>query len=203
MLSKKLIKDIQSLGLKKHRADSAFFVAEGPKIVEELMATAPGHIEAVYALRSWKSRNPDLSCEIITEEELERITQLKTANEVLAVMKKFSAAKPAYITGICIYLDHVQDPGNFGTIIRAADWFGVQYVVAGPGCADLYNPKVVQSTMASIARVKVWYDEDETFLKEQQIPILAATLNGESLYDSKKLDKCILLIGNESKGLSD
>ncbi len=204
MLNKKLIKDIQSLGLKKHREESGLFVAEGPKIVKELAAVAPSAFESVYATAEWLRDNPlEIASEEVSETELGRLSQLKTPNQVVAVLKQFPSERPKEVKGICLYLDTIQDPGNFGTIIRIADWFGIEQVVASEGSADLYNPKVVQSTMASMARVKVWYDEDQDFLDQQKVPLLAATLKGTPLPAIEKTENCILLIGNESKGIRE
>jgi RNA methyltransferase, TrmH family len=104
--------------------------------------------------------------------------------------------------GFTLYLDTIQDPGNFGTIIRIADWFGISDVICSGGCADLYNPKVVQSTMASIARVNVYYDEDGLWLaRHTDVPVFAAALEGRSVYSCNNVSRGILLIGNESKGI--
>ena len=203
MLSKKVLKDIQSLGLKKHRAESGLFLAEGPKIVEELIQLIPERIEGVYGTKEWSMQYPSIDAEIITDIELERISQLQTPHGVVAVVKQFEFKEPDYKWGWCLYLDTIQDPGNLGTIIRIADWFGIQQIVCSGGCAELYNPKVVQSTMASIARVQVWYDEEGVWLKKQQVPIYAATLEGSSVYDQKRTANGILLIGNESKGINE
>ncbi|RYZ61645.1 MAG: RNA methyltransferase [Chitinophagaceae bacterium] len=198
MLSKKVLKDIQSLSLKKHRDETGLFVAEGPKVVEELMAVAPSHVEKVYALPSWAGERTGV--DIISEAELERASHLKTPNEVIAVCRQFESVRP-HAAGFTLYLDTVQDPGNFGTIIRIADWFGVKNIVCSRGCADQYNPKVVQSTMASIARVNVYYDKEETWLAEQTVPVYAATLHGKPLHSFSKTGEGILIIGNESKGV--
>lgn len=205
MLSKKEIKDIQSLGLKKCREETGLFVAEGPKIVTELLTVVPGQVKKLVAVAEWADKHNDLvkdiPLQVATPDELQRASGLKTANQVLATIKQFPSREPAIQNSVCLYLDAIQDPGNFGTIIRIADWFGIKEVVCTEGCADLYNPKVVQSTMASIARVNVWYDQHNTWLKKQQVPILAATLGGTSLYQQEPLKEGILLIGNESKGL--
>jgi RNA methyltransferase, TrmH family len=198
MLSKKVLKDIQSLGLKKHREETGLFVAEGPKVVEELARQLPEKIKAIYALESWATGRAGVTP--ITEGELERLSSFKTPNEVLAVVEQFSSYRPE-ASGFTLYLDAVQDPGNFGTIIRIADWFGVKDVVCSTGCADLYNPKVVQSTMASIARVNVYYDTEENWLIEQRVSVYAATLQGKELASFSKTETGILLIGNESKGI--
>jgi TrmH family RNA methyltransferase len=198
MLSKKVLKDIQSLGLKKHRDETGLFLAEGPKVVEELMQAAPSHIENVYALSAWADGKTGVT--EITAAELERASQLKTPNQVICVCRQFESRRPD-ATAFTIYLDTVQDPGNFGTIIRIADWFGVQNIVCSNGCADVYNPKVVQSTMASISRVNVYYDRQEDWLKAQKVPVYAATLHGKRLPEFPKTETGILIIGNESKGI--
>jgi TrmH family RNA methyltransferase len=138
----------------------------------------------------------------ISETELERISQLKTPHQVLAVVKQFEVTQPD-VSGFVLYLDTVQDPGNFGTIIRIADWFGVKHIVCSAGCADHYNPKVVQSTMASIARVNVFYDETNDWLQQQNTTIYAASLHGKPLSQFSKTEKGILIIGNESKGIRE
>lgn len=201
MLSKKVVKDIQSLGLKKYREETGLFVAEGPKIVGELLRIIPAQIEAVYATTSWKTLNSEVKNTIeVSEAELEKISQLKAPNQVVAVVKQFPVL-PIDASLFTLYLDTLQDPGNFGTIVRIADWFGVKQIVCSAGCADLYNPKVVQATMASIARVNVFYDEKEDWLKQQEVPIYAAALNAKTLSSFAKIERGILIIGNESKGI--
>jgi TrmH family RNA methyltransferase len=200
MLSKKVLKDIQSLGLKKSREETGLFIAEGPKIVEELVQLIPNQIEAIYAIDEWKPGYEISNRIAISEMELEKISQLKTPNKVLAVVKQFESTNPPPNKFI-LYLDAIQDPGNFGTIVRIADWFGIKHIVCSSGCADLYNPKVVQSTMASIARVNVFYDEDNSWLQNQSQTIYAATLHGKPLSSFKKIKTGVLLIGNESKGI--
>lgn len=204
MLNKKVVKDIQSLNLKKHRAEMGLFVAEGPKVVRELMQLVPEQFQRLYATDTWQKEQKDwtpVPVETVSEDELQKISQLQTANQVLAVLKQLPVEKPVIATGWTLYLDTIQDPGNFGTIIRIADWFGIKQIICSKGCADLYNPKVVQSTMASIARVKVWYDEEENWLSQQWLPVLAATLGGTSIFELESISAGILLIGNESKGI--
>src|SRR5689334_23160614 len=202
MLSKSEIKDIQSLSHKKFRDALNLFVAEGPKIVSELIELAPEMIENVYAVSSWTGANGKQKITEISEQELQRISQLQTPNQVLAVVRKFESKEPSK-DSFSLYLDTIQDPGNFGTIIRTADWFGIQNVVCSAGCADLYNPKVVQSTMASLARINVYYEEENNWLQGQNVPIYAAVLKGKPLYDYPRATTGILVIGNESKGISD
>jgi len=206
MPGKQVLKDIQRLGLKKGRAESGRFLAEGPKVVKELLLAIPDAVESVYALPEWMAVHPDLvarhQVHPVTEAELARISQLQTPNQVLLVARQLPARVPQARPGRWIlYLDAIQDPGNLGTILRIADWFGIGDLVCGAGCAELYNPKVGQSTMASIARVNVWYDEDGQWLGQQQVPLVAAALDGIPLQNFDGKEGGILLIGNESKGL--
>lgn len=205
MLSKSEIKDIASLTLKKQRDDTRLYVAEGPKIVSEFLHTISNQIEKIYATQDWATNNENLldniSLSIISPVELKRISQLKTPNQVVAVLKKAEPEEPIISNGIALYLDTIQDPGNFGTIVRIADWFGIKNVICSEGCADLHNFKVIQSSMASVARVNVWYDIKAEWLAKQKVSILAATLNGKSIYEQQKMVEGILLIGNESRGV--
>ena len=205
MLSKKETKDIQSLSQKKFRKELKLFLAEGPKIVSELIQLIPGKIENVYALPEWinsSGHHDKVKITEISQHELEKISALQTPNQVVAVLRQWSAERPPS-ESFTVYLDGIQDPGNFGTIIRIADWFGIKNIVCSNGCAELFNPKVVQSTMASIARVNVYYDEAGDWLPAQQGPVFAAMLDGKSLNEFPKTDKGILLIGNESRGISE
>jgi TrmH family RNA methyltransferase len=205
MLSKKEIKDIQSLSQKKYREGLKLFPAEGPKIVAELMELIPDQIIKVYAIHDWINTHPEQSRRFPTIEvsgiELQKLSQLQTAHEVVAVVQQFDEEEPK-ADSFVLYLDTIQDPGNFGTIIRIADWFGVHHIVCNQGCADLYNSKVIQASMGSIARVKMYYDEKENWLKKQSLPVYAASLHGKSLYQHQKTDRGILIIGNESRGIS-
>jgi len=205
MLNKKEVKDIQSLNLKKFRDSLGLFIAEGPKIVAELAAGAPGQLHRVYALQSWADAHAGLAqglpLTIVNDIDLARISQLQTPNEAVAVLRTFVPTPPLPDV-FTLYLDTIQDPGNMGTIIRIADWFGIRQIVCSTGCADRYNPKVVQSTMASLARVNIWEDAGGTWLSGQSMPRYAAVLDGRPLNEYGKVDKGILMIGNESKGLS-
>jgi TrmH family RNA methyltransferase len=204
MLSKKEVKDIQSLGHKKHRNETKLFIAEGPKIVNELIELVPDQIIRVYALREWiinhKGRlHDDFDVIEASLTDLARLTQLQTPNQVLAVIRQFEVNEP-FATAFTLYLDAIQDPGNMGTIIRIADWFNVKSIVCSAGCADCYNPKVIQSTMASIARISIYYENDP-WLAKQNVPLYAATLDGISIFEHKKVNTGILIIGNESRGI--
>jgi TrmH family RNA methyltransferase len=207
MLVKSQVKYIQSLGQKKHRDADGVFIAEGPKIVGELMGT--GLIQQIYGTKDWmdeyKSKTSGIEVIEITNEELEKISQLTTPNKVLAISKKMIETGPIELKGkIVLALDTIQDPGNLGTIIRTADWFGIDQVLCSPDCADIYNPKVVQSTMGSIARVKVFYTDLAQWLQQTPgIRIYAAMLEGQNVLEMKKPAEGVVVIGNESKGISE
>ncbi len=205
MLVKSQAKYIQSLGHKKQRDETGLFIAEGPKIVAELLQTEV--VQQIYALKEWIDANTQALKHVEVIEigvaELEKISQLTTPNTVLAVLKKFDTNPSIETKGkITLALDTIQDPGNMGTIIRTADWFGVDQIVCSENCTDIYNPKVVQSTMGSIARVKVLYTDLQQWLSSQkEISIYAALLNGEDVTAMKKPTEGIIVIGNESKGI--
>lgn len=209
MLIKQKIKDIQSLGQKKFRDETGLFIAEGPKLVKEIMLNNPVLINEVYATPGWLEENEDWMDEnklhLVEPFELEKISQLTTPNKVLAVVQQFPVDEKIILKErVTLVLDTIQDPGNFGTIIRIADWFGITQVVAGNLSADIYNPKVVQATMGSIGRVKVFYRELESWLDRQDsISVYATTLDGEPIDQIEKISEGIILIGNESKGISD
>lgn len=208
MLVKSQVKYIQSLSQKKAREEEGLFIAEGPKLINELLKEPAVRLKQLYALKSWLDLAPndqDRSAWIeVTEEELGRISQQKAPNQVLAVFYQPVFTDPIQTKGrITLFLDTIQDPGNMGTILRCADWFGVTQVVCTPDCADIFNPKVVQSTMGSIARVQVDYVNGEEWLKAQEgVPVLAAMLDGKNLYEMPRLKEGIILVGNESKGIS-
>ena len=208
MLSKSKLKYIQTLGQKKFRQQEGCFIAEGPKIVAELLAAERVMVKEVFALNEWINENSRLLKKTtyteITERELEKISQLKTPNEVFAIVQQFADAGPVITKGrITLALDTIQDPGNLGTIIRMADWFGVQQLVCSEDSADIYNPKVVQATMGSIARVKVYYTGlHEWLATEKNVQIYATVLDGLDITGMEKLNEGIILIGNESKGIS-
>ena len=164
-------------------------------------------MQQVYVLPDWidevKNKTGEAELVVLSEPELEKISQLATPNKVLAIVKKFETVTTIPVKDkITIVLDTIQDPGNLGTIIRIADWFGVEHIVCSHECADLYNPKVVQSTMGSIARVKLMYTDIEEWLVQQKnIGIYAASVQGENTAFMKKITEGILIIGNESKGI--
>ena len=207
MLVKTKVKYIQTLGQKKSRDAEGLFIAEGPKVVKELLEAKTLQVEELYAVKEWIDANKKLVVKTnvieITSPELERISQLAAPNQVLAIVKKPGADRTIHTKEkIVIALDTIQDPGNMGTIIRMADWFGIEQIICSIDSADLYNIKVVQATMGSIARVKVWYtDLHEWLLQQKDVRIYATALEGQDVTAMKKLTEGILIIGNESKGI--
>jgi RNA methyltransferase, TrmH family len=207
MLVKSKIKYIQSLGQKKFRDAERLFIAEGPKVVKELLEAGSANIEQVYAVKEWITENKKWldKTEVIeiTVTELEKISQLTTTNKVVALVKQFDVDAKIITKGkITLALDTIQDPGNLGSIIRIADWFAVEQIVCNHSCADAYNPKVVQATMGSIARVKIFYTGLDEWLAAPDVRIYATTLEGQDVTAMKKLQEGIIVIGNESKGIS-
>lgn len=201
MLSKNEVKYIQSLYQKKTRDSEGLFIAEGPKIINELLSSN-FKIKEIYCTENWRSDFTKPNIQYVSESELQRISNLQTPNEILAVVEKKNAENiPSLKNKLSLVLDGIQDPGNFGTIIRTADWFGIDAIIASEDCVDLYNPKVIQATMGSFIRVNVWYKNLEEWLPEQSIQKTGTSLNGKSVFASGKIKEGILIIGNESKGI--
>jgi TrmH family RNA methyltransferase len=206
MLLKSVIKDIQSLALKKQRDLTGHYVAEGPKLVAELLQFHRHLIVSLYALPDWiemhKENLQGISVTAINEKELDRISQWQTPHQVVAVVKQPAHAIPAASGQFTIVCCGLQDPGNLGTIIRTADWFGVEQVVCSLDTVDCFNPKVVQASMGSIFRVRVHYTALEPWIDQStSVPVLAATMQGADVRSLRPLQEAILLIGNESVGI--
>ncbi len=210
MISTRQIKYIQSLQQKKFRAVHDAFVAEGDKIVTELLGSELD-IEAVFALPEWfedieTSLLPQDAFFEVSPKELERISGQKTPNRVVAIVRKPVHILPdSFATqDLVLMLDKIQDPGNLGTIIRTADWFGVKHIICSPDTADVYNPKVVQASMGSFMRVKVHYTDLAGFLEKikGQLPVYGAFLEGNNVFEAELQLPAILVIGNESRGIS-
>lgn len=210
MITKLQVKYIQSLRQKKFRDEEGVFVAEGPKIINELLGDAAAVPEEIYAGREWmeahtgilKNVGPGKTIEI-KEKEMERISFLKTPSEVLGIFKQPATMPFHLLQNISLMLDGIQDPGNMGTIIRIADWFGIRQVVCSTDCADAFAPKVVQSTMGSIVRVQLLYTDLVRLIKETApLPLYAATLHGENINSMQPIEQGVIVIGNESKGIS-
>ena len=212
MLSKTHTKYIQTLQHKKFRDESGLFLAEGPKVVMDLLNSRKFICKEIFALNNWLVEQAkalsllrDTSITAVEDFELQKISSLSTAHDVVAV---FEERKPVHdfkpAAKITLALDTIQDPGNLGTIIRIADWFGIENIVCSVGCADMYNAKVVQSTMGSLGRVNVIYTNLVLWLQENNaIKIYSASLEGKDVKAFGKLKEGILIIGNEAHGVSD
>lgn len=214
MISKNQIKYISSLQKKKYRDENQSFIAEGPKIILELL-NSDLLIEFLFATEEFYNDNKaylqhvENKLEIISKKELQKISYLKTPNLALAIVKypQVIIDETEILSKVSLALDTIQDPGNFGTIIRLADWFGINYIFCSHNTVDLYNPKVIQSTMGSFIRTKIIYTDLELFLKSiykiSDFTIYGAALNKTNLYNTKLTNKGIIVMGNESNGISE
>jgi TrmH family RNA methyltransferase len=204
MLSRNEFKYIQSLFDKKNRQEEGLFIAEGPKLIEELLKSNYT-IKKMYATDNWIVENLDYTnnLTIVNEAELSRMTGLQNANKVFAIVHQPENVLQNLDNQFSIVLDGIQDPGNFGTIIRIADWYGIKNILCSEDCVELYNPKVIQSTMGSFVRVHCWYGNITTVLQESSIPVYGALLNGKNVQLQNKVKEGFLVIGNEGKGISN
>ena len=206
MIGKNTIKWVHSLEMKKNRKREHLFVAEGPKVVGDLLAHY--RPRAVFATAEWNGRAslPSyVTPETVSDDELRRLSFLQHPQQVIAVLEMDDdvsiSVSPERLS---LVLDGVQDPGNLGTIIRIADWFGIDKIVCSPDTADAYNPKVVQATMGSLARVNVSYTPLLPFLTSlpADMPIYGTLLDGSDIYASELSSRGIIIMGNEGNGIS-
>ena len=198
MLTKNHIKLIRSLSLKKNRQKHGLLIVEGEKLVNEVL-NSDWEVEGIYATKEWSGQNAI----IISNHDLKRISSLKTPNKVLAVVKiKKSSLKITSDTVLA--LDGVKDPGNLGTIIRLADWFGIKDIICSDDCVDYLNPKVVQSSMGSFTRVKLHYTTlVDVFKKYSDYKLFMTVLNGTPISDMTDVKKKIIVMGSESNGIRE
>lgn len=212
MISKAKIKFIKSLQNKKIRDTEKLFVIEGDKLVKEFLI-AKVTVKILLAKPEFlSSLPPDLTGDVheigdVSYTELKQISSLKTPNNALAVVSipesEFDISN--MVNHYCVALDCIQDPGNLGTIIRSAGWFGIRNIVCSPDCADQYNPKVIQASMGALLHVHVFYTDLRSFLTSVStlaVPVYGTMLDGNSIYDLKPDKRGIILLGNESKGIS-
>ncbi len=210
-LSKSLLKQLSLLKQKKFRDELDLYFVEGDKIINEMLFSN-NTIKLIIATDVWIEKNRNI-CEKYdvfetSSEEFQKISLLKTPNNVIAIAHKekheiqFGQLK----NKLSLILDHIQDPGNFGTIIRLADWFGIDTIICSEDTVELYNPKVIQSTMGAFLRVKVIHTQLKPFLElarqTKEFPIFGAVLNGTNIYHSQLSSHGIVILGNESKGIS-
>ena len=208
MLSKNDIKNIKSLELKKFRDDKGLFVAEGHKLVGELLGVFKCVL--LVATDEWLAghgRIPADRVEAVTADELKKASLLRSPQDVLAVFcipEDRQTMKEAASENLVLALDDVQDPGNLGTIIRIADWFGIKDIFCSRGTADVFNPKAVQATMGAIARVKIHYNDlvKEISALPASVPVYGTYLDGETIYDTQLSDNGVIIMGNEGNGIS-
>jgi RNA methyltransferase, TrmH family len=213
MISKNKTKFIVSLQNKKIRDKNRMYIIEGDKLIKEFLL-AGIRIKGLFAKPEFLASLPaDLTLSIdeveeVSYEELKVISTLKTPHNALAVvpMAEVEMDTSGIFTQISVALDFVQDPGNFGTIIRAAAWFGIRNIICSSNCVDVYNPKVIQASMGAILHVNVYYNDLKSLLiraKEDNVPVFGTMLEGHSIYHHDLDRKGIILLGNESKGISD
>lgn len=200
MVSKNQIKLITSLQQKKFRKEHKLFFAEGKKVIQELIHSNFS-LEYLFSTAAVFPGIDPKKILTISETELKKISALTTPNDCLAVFKQ-PESKSINPSGLIVALDDIRDPGNLGTIIRLCDWFGITELVCSEETADIYNPKVVQATMGSIARVNVNYVNLEKFINETQLPVFGTFMDGENIYKSTLPKEGIIIMGNEANGIS-
>ncbi|RRO13348.1 TrmH family RNA methyltransferase [Flavobacteriaceae bacterium 14752] len=199
-ISKSQQKLINSLKYKKYRHKNGLFVVEGIKVIKEFLNSSY-ELEQLYSIADiFSIKNKSIN--IINPDNLKKVSFLNSPQVALAVFK-IKNYKPLKIKTLTLALDGVRDPGNLGTIIRMCDWFGIKKIICSEDTVDCYNPKVVQASMGSLTRVKVYYDSLKEVLEQAHLPIYAADMNGQSIYTSKIEQKAILLMGSESHGISN
>ncbi len=197
-MTKNDIQFIRSLHDKSGRTEHNLFVAEGAKLISEIQNSG-------FKIRNiYTTADSFEGAEHISPKEMERISTLKSANNSVAVVEipRYDLCVESFRGRLVLALDEVQNPGNLGTIIRLADWFGVEDIVCSPNCADLYNPKVVQATMGAITRVRVHYTPLVPFLEGCEMTIYGAALDGENIYSHTLKSSGVIVMGNEGRGLS-
>src|SRR5690606_22715134 len=199
MVSKNEIKLITSLHQKKYRNKHQLFIAEGTKGVLELLESKLLPYK-IFSTRDIDGLPLDKTAQI-SAAEMKKLSCLKTPSEVLAVFY-MPEQKSGHTDGLILALDDVRDPGNLGTIIRLCDWFGVSQLLCSENTVDCYNPKVVQATMGSLARVQINYIDLENYLTSTHKPIYAAVMDGENVYNAELVKDAILVMGNESNGIT-
>ena len=203
MISKNQIKFVKQLEMKKHRQREGLFVAEGPKVVGDLLA-AGFEPHTIYATEEWTKSSPVTT---VTPDELRKLSFLQHPQQVLAVfsIRNRSNEAPSGAVGgasLTLALDGIQDPGNLGTNIRIADWFGIDTIVCSLDTADAWSPKVVQATMGSIARVKISYTDLKEYLSRTALPVCGTLLDGDNIYTQELPQEAIIVMGNEGNGIS-
>lgn len=209
MITNAQLKHLQSLKLKKYRQNYDEFIIEGDKLITEALLEDV-HLKLICATNQWISLHQhaissNIQVEEITEKQLEKISNLTTPPPVIAIAKmEMHSFDPKMVRkNWVIALDEINDPGNLGTIIRSADWFGIKIILCSANCVELYNPKVIQASMGSIFRVKLIYGDLQSLLLKSTVKKYAATLSGKKINHMKFEDEGILVIGSESHGIGE
>ncbi|MCX2719215.1 TrmH family RNA methyltransferase [Lentiprolixibacter aurantiacus] len=200
MVVKSQLKYIKSLQQKKYRMQYKRFVAEGFKTVEELLR-AGWKAELLFATETGLDKELGSNTQLISPKQMSQISSFKTPSKVLGVFEVPEAGEVDFTDWI-VALDKVRDPGNLGTIIRLCDWFGITHLVCSTDTVEAFNPKVLQATMGSIARVDITYTDLPSFLKDADVPVFGAFMDGKSVYDTELPSFGILVMGNEANGIS-
>jgi len=201
MLSKNQIKFIRSLKKKKFRQANRLFLAEGVKVVDELISSS-FKIHKIYGTASFQNTLKIDELQIITEKELKMISDFTNPNQVIGIFEIPEKKEPLN-QGLTVALDDINDPGNLGTIIRLCDWFGVSQLICSTNTVDCFNPKVVQASMGSLTRVQINYVDLSAYLSEEKREIYGTFLDGENIYSSEHEMNSVLVLGNEANGISE
>ncbi len=200
MFVKSQIRFVKSLHQKKYRIQHGLFVAEGVKLVNELLSSRLS-VNQLYTTNTNLISNSPIRAVKVSENDLARMSALKTPNKVIGVFE-IPQPQPLDYADWILALDRVQDPGNLGTIIRLCDWFGIKHLLCSPNTVDCYNPKTLQATMGSVARVNIVYDSIEKVVKESGLDLYGTFMEGNNVYQAIFPKAGILLLGNESHGIS-
>ncbi|WP_395634212.1 TrmH family RNA methyltransferase [Flavobacterium sp.] len=200
MVSKNQIKLITGLQQKKYRNEHQLFLAEGVKVIQELLQSNIV-LDHLFETESIFEIVPTAQKTLIKEADMKRMSALNTPSSCLAVFH-IPAPKPIDSEGLIVALDDIRDPGNLGTIIRLCDWFGVTQLLCSKETVDLYNPKVIQSTMGSVSRVQVNYVDLDAFISETTLPVFGTFMDGNNIYKEQLPSEGILIFGNEANGIS-
>ena len=201
MLSKENIKRVKSLHKKKARDEQGLFIIEGEKILKEAFAYRPDSIQTIYTSKNLSFNPENAQIISVSEQELQRISTLKQPRGVLAICTYLKTKENT--ADFILALDKIQDPGNMGTIIRLAAWFGIQEIIASEDTVDCYNPKVVQATMGALFNVNIRYTDLRQYFSKNKLPVYGALLKGENIYNKPLHRKGILLMGNEGNGIRE
>ena len=200
-ISKSQLKLITSLSQKKYRQKHNLFIAEGIKVVNELLNSS-FEVELIFCTNDFQTTLPENKITRVSETELKKISTLKSPNKVLSLFK-IPEEKPIQNSGLILALDAINDPGNLGTIIRLCDWFGIAQLVCSKNTVDCYNQKVVQASMGSLTRIKIQYLDLKNYFSESLLPTFIADMNGENVYQTVLPKERILILGNEANGVSE